>query len=570
MPQGGLAQVLEQAGGEPDVIEAAEKIERVRGGTETLFTVAAQTALDLAGGRKKTTNKGLRLYCIGGKVEAAKGGSTRAAAERTRRAGRGDDEILMHVTPDEAKILEGMWGKPQTNPNTGMPEYGFFKKAWKKIKKGIKKVVASKVFGVVAPILLNMIPGIGTGLSIALQAGLGAMTAQAREEKPLMGAISGAASGASAGIGKAATAAKEAGTFTLKKAAAAAAGKALAAGVKGAAETGSLEGFAPAVIGSGAMSGLGALAGFAEPTAAAGQDLVAQQPGIPASVPGAPIQFLPSEMDPTKTGIDWGQMLKKWGPLAGAGALALAGGLGRGYEDEGPPETRARPGFDEPLPQYTMNRQFRGLPNVEDYFTYGQAGSPYSGQQLFLEPDPFPLEPVPDEAGALEGGPGGLGAIGQLSEEQLRAQLYGPQQQGFQRGGEFDYWEQNEDVFDTASTSRAGGVSARGRYVKGPGTGRSDDIEARLSDGEYVMDAETVALLGDGSSDEGARRLDVMRSNLRKHKAKNLSKGEFSHKAKEPARYMNKVHGGRVKLKRKRTYEHGGVHNVPRATGGTI
>ncbi len=33
---------------------------------------------------------------------------------------------------------------------------------------------------------------------------------------------------------------------------------------------------------------------------------------------------------------------------------------------------------------------------------------------------------------------------------------------------------------------------------------------------------------------------------------------------------MNKVHGGSVKLKRKRTYEHGGVHNVPRATGGTV
>jgi hypothetical protein len=152
--------------------------------------------------------------------------------------------------------------------------------------------------------------------------------------------------------------------------------------------------------------------------------------------------------------------------------------------------------------------------------------------------------------------------MGQQTEEQMRAQLYGPQQQGFQRGGEFDYWEQNEDVTNTVPTA-----SAEGRYVRGPGTGRSDDIEARLSDGEYVMDAETVALLGDGSSDEGAKRLDAMRSNLRKHKGQNLSKGKFSHKAKEPAQYMNRVHGGSVKMKRKR-YEHGGVHNVPRATGG--
>ncbi len=558
--------MLEQQGAEPDEVKAAKKIESVRGGTETLFTVAAQAALDLAGGKKKNTNKGLRLYCLGGEVKAAKGGSTRAAAERTRRAGRGDDEILMHVTPDEAQILEGMWGKPQTNPNTGMPEYGFFKKAWKKIKSGVKKVVASKAFGVIAPVLLNMIPGIGTGLSIALQAGLGAMTSQARGEKPLLGAVSGAAAGAGASIGKAASGAAEAGTLTMKQKIGAGVGKALAKGVEGAAKAGDVRAFAPGVIGSGASQGLGALAqAFSPPEAAQTLSLTGAEPGqAGGEFPVSATDFVrETGGGPAGGGIDWGQMLKKWGPLAGAGALGLAGGLSAsGYEDEGPPETRARPGFDESLPVYTMNRQFRGLPTPEDYFTYGQAGSPYSGQQLFLEPDPFPLR---DEAGEPVGGVGGLGAMGQQSEEQMRAQLYGPQQQGFQRGGEFDYWEQNEDVTNTVPTA-----SAEGRYVRGPGTGRSDDIEARLSDGEYVMDAETVALLGDGSSDEGAKRLDAMRSNLRKHKGENLRKGKFSHKAKEPAKYMNKVHGGKVKMKRKRTYEHGGVHNVPRATGGTI
>jgi len=563
MPQGGLAQVLEQAGGEPDVVKAAAKIDAVKGGTETLFTVAAQAALDLAGGEKKNTNKGLRLYCLGGKVEAAKGGSTRAAAERTRRAGRGDDEILMHVTPDEAGILEGMWGKPQTNPNTGMPEYGFFKKAWKKIKKGVKKVVGSKIFGIVAPILLNAIPGIGTGLSIALQAGLGAATAQARDEKPLMGAIAGAATGASSAIGKAAGAAKEAGTLTMKKAAAAAAGKAMAAGVRGAAQTGNMQGFTAGVVGSGFQSGLGAVANLAAPTETPSQGLPGGGQGI---VPGDPSAVLGSTLAGTTLspetlteagGIDWGKMIKKWGPLAAAVGLPLLGALGRDDEDEERPPSAVRPGFEESLPLYTMNRQFRGLPEEADYFTYGQAGSPYSGQQLFLEPDPFPLT---DEAGEPVGGPGGLGAMAQQTAEEQR---YGPQ--GFQRGGEFDYWEQNEDISNTIPT-----VSAQGRYVRGPGTGRSDDIEARLSDGEYVMDAETVALLGDGSGDEGAKRLDAMRENLRKHKAKNLSKGKFSHKAKEPAKYMNRVHGGKVKMKRKRTYEHGGVHNVPRATGGTI
>lgn len=571
MPQGGLAQVLEQAGGEPEVIKAAKKIEKVEGGTETLFTLAAQAALDTGG--KKNTNKGLRLYCLGGKVEAAKGGSTRAAAERTRRAGRGDDEILMHVTPDEAKIIEGMWGKPQTNPNTGMPEYGFFKKAWKKVKGAVKKVVGSKVFGMVAPILLNAIPGIGTGLSIALQAGLGAATAQARGEKPLLGAVSGAATGAGSAIGKAAGAAKEAGTLTLKQKIGAGVGKALAKGVSSAAKAGDVRAFAPGVVGSGLSQGLtgglGALTEAFAPEQAQTLSLTGTAPGQ-AGGPGGTGSFPISVGDYiTETGGGareprWMELLKKWGPAAGLGALALASSSGGG--EEGPPDwAKGDDSFGESLPLYTMNRQFRGLPTEQDYYTYGQTGAPYSGQALFLEPDPFPMEPVPEATGGYVGGAGGLGAISQLSEDDLRAQLYGGGVPGYQEGGEFDYWEQNEDV-----TNRVPTVSAQGRYVKGPGTGRSDDIEARLSDGEYVMDAETVALLGDGSSDEGAARLDSMRSNLRKHKGQNLRKGKFSHKAKEPAQYMNKVHGGKVKMKRKRTYEHGGVHNVPRATGGRI
>lgn len=54
--------------------------------------------------------------------------------------------------------------------------------------------------------------------------------------------------------------------------------------------------------------------------------------------------------------------------------------------------------------------------------------------------------------------------------------------------------------------------------VHGPGGGQDDLVDARLSPGEYVFDADTVAALGDGSSEEGARRLDAWREHLRKHK----------------------------------------------------
>lgn len=89
------------------------------------------------------------------------------------------------------------------------------------------------------------------------------------------------------------------------------------------------------------------------------------------------------------------------------------------------------------------------------------------------------------------------------------------------------------------------GRKARSEFaVHGAGTGRSDDIPAVLSDGEYVMDAETVALLGDGSNKAGAEKLDQLRVNLRRHKGANLAKGRFSVNAKSPEKYLA---GGRVK-----------------------
>jgi len=84
----------------------------------------------------------------------------------------------------------------------------------------------------------------------------------------------------------------------------------------------------------------------------------------------------------------------------------------------------------------------------------------------------------------------------------------------------------------------AKGGSKKSRYVDGPGSGRDDKIPALLSDGEYVIDAETLALLGDGSTREGARRMDKFRANIRKHKGRALSRGQISPDAKSPDKYM--------------------------------
>jgi hypothetical protein len=76
------------------------------------------------------------------------------------------------------------------------------------------------------------------------------------------------------------------------------------------------------------------------------------------------------------------------------------------------------------------------------------------------------------------------------------------------------------------------------RHVKGPGDGTSDDIPARLSSGEYVIDAGSVSMLGNGDNDAGAARLDELRKNLRMDAGKKLVKGKQFMKAKAPHSYM--------------------------------
>ena len=68
--------------------------------------------------------------------------------------------------------------------------------------------------------------------------------------------------------------------------------------------------------------------------------------------------------------------------------------------------------------------------------------------------------------------------------------------------------------------------------------GRSDDRPIMASDGEYVVDAETVALLGNGSPEAGARKLDEFRVNLRKQKGAALAQGKFTPPARMPEAYM--------------------------------
>ena len=76
-----------------------------------------------------------------------------------------------------------------------------------------------------------------------------------------------------------------------------------------------------------------------------------------------------------------------------------------------------------------------------------------------------------------------------------------------------------------------------GAYVQGTGDGQSDDIPAMLADGEYVIDAETVAQLGNGSNKAGAKMLDKFRENIRSHK-RNTPLNKIPPKSKSPLAYL--------------------------------
>jgi len=78
---------------------------------------------------------------------------------------------------------------------------------------------------------------------------------------------------------------------------------------------------------------------------------------------------------------------------------------------------------------------------------------------------------------------------------------------------------------------------AKGGYIPGEAPGQSDKVPAMLSDGEFVMDADTVSALGDGNNAAGAGALEKMRQNIRRHK-RSAPVHKIPPKAKKPEAYL--------------------------------
>lgn len=153
--------------------------------------------------------------------------------------GRGDDSVLVHMTPGELKGLQNLafahGGSLTLNPDTGLYEAGFLKKLLPTL---IGAILTPLSGGLINPftagLLVGGVEGIRTGdLGKGLMAGLGAFGG-AGLSSALAGAGSAAASGAgelvkTAGTEAAAAAAKEGATQAAQEAAKQAAMKELAA-----------------------------------------------------------------------------------------------------------------------------------------------------------------------------------------------------------------------------------------------------------------------------------------------------------------------------------------------------
>jgi hypothetical protein len=99
-----------------------------------------------------------------------------------------------------------------------------------------------------------------------------------------------------------------------------------------------------------------------------------------------------------------------------------------------------------------------------------------------------------------------------------------------------------EPSYASGGIADLGSYSDGGRLLKGPGDGMSDDIPARigrrqparLADGEFVVPADVVSGLGNGSTDAGAKQLYAMMDRVRRDRTGTKKQG----KQIKPRKYM--------------------------------
>ena len=384
----------------------------------------------------------------------------REEARQVAAQGRGPDTQLMHVTPKELRGLASLHpsGQLPRNPQTGLPEAGFLEN----VLPGILGTVVGSFVGM--PWLGAVISGVGTGLATG---DLGKGLLSGLMSFGLGSAFSGLAE---AGVAAAGTAGSAAGD---------AAGSAASLGGAGAVD-------ATVIATDNAIKAAGL------PTEAITRlsstpmgflDRAAQ--GI-SNIPDK-LSNIPNTLSNIGTGLTDPTALTNNALSAGTGLMS-AYGLAQASNAPSawtPAMPQQPTGPTQPTP--TNLRTPTGYaPTVAT--GYGSR----TGEGTFFSPNPgFPYM-------ASSGGHVKALATGGV----------------IPRG------------YDSYEMARGGIASMPSGMIRGPGAGMDDAIngtidgrrEVRLSDGEYVLSADVVSSIGDGSSEAGARRLKKMVENIREKK----------------------------------------------------
>ena len=495
--------------------------------------------------------------------------------------GRHGDTMLAHINPREAEMLKRMGGSGTINPRTGYPEYFSLK----------------KFLAVALPIALEFIvPGSGqilgqamgfsgTAASMVGGAVIGGGTAALTGGDPLKGALMGGLGG---GLGEyAGSAANKAFDMGLGTTGQTLLGNSLVGGMSGVASgQGFLKGAATGALGTYAGQALGDATGNASIAAGGKQfgNMVTAGYDPKSAIIGGGLASLASAMSepantrlglkPSNAVVD-GLKMPKTGsygldtvtPASFGTTNFLTGDVGY----TGPESFEVGKNVDyslaRPTPKgFDADTIGSGITSNNQLGSGISSNSPSALSQLKTSgstggSSPFTMKNALIGAtllGGLSSAPPDVKqAVSTMSPAQkeyfnrpsIQWDWNRMQQDANNAGlGLSQYmaqaWPQitggayNMTVQRPAGLARGGALSQIAYMARGSGSGRDDTIDAKLSDGEYVMDAETVALLGDGSTKAGAERLDAMRSQLRKQKGRQLAKGKFSPNAKSPLAYL--------------------------------
>ncbi len=504
-------------------------------------------------------------------------GGLKVSGKQLAHRGQGGDRHLAHINDREAEVLRRMGGQGTVNPNTGLREY-----------KGLKNILK-----IALPIALTFVAGpMGTALGTSLTAGTalasyapviggalvgagssalqGLVSGQGLDLKNIgLGAVSGGIGGLAPGITD--SLAQQFPNLSEGAIRAIAGGT---AGALGSAATGSDlgEGIVRGAIGQVAMP---AVQDFTQNASTAVTNFLKSNAGMTDSGARGTMKPLATTGSPTI-----------YEPVSGAtdsnmifseSLAELPDYMNPQFGDFTQPIT-APPMFNEadalldpkiePETNVINPTVAKQLDTVDPYNTaleLSDAANPNQGILSNLLPEKIAnLIPEASLSNIALGGLG-LAALGGLSEQDQMAISQADASGIFdQTTSQYDFVKMRGEanqrgmtltqflgspffrndqskyyLNDTVMVARGGIMDAPG-YVNGPGNGRDDVINARLSDGEYVIDAESVSMLGDGSNAAGAEMLDDMRKKLRMHKGKVLAKGEFSPDAKSPLEYMRR------------------------------